>query len=149
MLRYHIVYSSYPMNRLWYIANAFKITQLYFLAVLTHYAPINILLHYPSLGQCMGNTGEFLNKKCAPRVGNLTSNLMPESNPQSGISFDRGFDQPISPNGGIFTHLFGQIIDCQIPPFSTTAPGRIGALFPKLIIPSIHTILLIYIIYLT
>ena len=42
------------------------------------YAPINTLPHYPPLGQCVGNTGEFdsvLNKKCAFRVGNLTSNF--------------------------------------------------------------------------
>ena len=62
--------------------------------------------------QC-GKTRGFdsvLNGRCAPRMGDLTLDLIKSSsNPLSGTRVRRGFDHLTCPNGGVFNHLFGQI----------------------------------------
>ena len=61
----------------------------------------------------VGKTRGFdsvLNGRCAPRVGDLTLDLIKSpSNPLSGTRVRRGFDHLTCPNGGVFNHLFGQI----------------------------------------
>ena len=64
-------------------------------------------------GAICGKTRGFdsvLNGRCAPRVRDLTLDLIKSpSNPLSGTRVRRGFDHLNCPNGGVFNHLFGQI----------------------------------------
>ena len=82
-------------------------------ATLLGNALINSLPHYPPLGLHVGKTRGFdsvLNGRCAPRVGDLTLDLIKSpSNPLSGTRVKRGFDHLTCPNGEVFNHLFGQI----------------------------------------
>ena len=90
----------------------------YVLCTTQYHAPLS------PLGQCMGNTGEFelvFNEKCAPRVGNLTSNFI---NPHliHSQKYHLAGDLIIQ-----FAQMMGYLLTCLVksPP---SAPGGIVGL---------------------